>query len=79
VLNANGLLIVYGPFNYGGTFTSPSNEMFDARLKSEDAKRGIRDFEWVDGLACARQLRLLQDVMMPANNHMLIWRRQDND
>jgi SAM-dependent methyltransferase len=78
VLAENGLLIVYGPFNYGGVFTSQSNEDFDQRLKGDDPLRGIRDFEWVDLLARARQLTLLQDVTMPANNRMLIWRRQGN-
>lgn len=79
VLVANACLIVYGPFNYGGTFTSASNAAFDQRLKSDDPLRGIRDFEWVDALARARGLALLRDVTMPANNRMLIWRRPAED
>jgi hypothetical protein len=75
MLAQSALLIVYGPFNYGGEFTSPGNAAFDQRLKSDDPLRGIRDFEWVNALAHAQQMDLLQDVAMPANNRMLIWRK----
>jgi cyclopropane fatty-acyl-phospholipid synthase-like methyltransferase len=73
VLSRNGLLIVYGPFNYAGRYTSASNENFDHWLKTSDPLRGIRDFEWVNELADGQGLTLLQDVTMPANNRMLIW------
>ena len=79
VLDTGALLVVYGPFNYGGDFTSASNAAFDQRLKSDDPARGIRDFEWVDALAAARGLALLRDVTMPANNRMLIWRKLPAD
>jgi SAM-dependent methyltransferase len=79
VVAESGLLIVYGPFNYGGEFTSPGNAAFDQRLKGDDPLRGIRDFEWVDMLARAQGMALLQDVAMPANNRMLIWRKAAAD
>jgi Protein of unknown function (DUF938) len=79
VLMPGALLIVYGPFNYGGAFTSPGNAAFDRRLKSDDPLRGIRDFEWIDGLARAQGMALLQDTAMPANNRMLIWRKAAAD
>ena len=75
VLQEDGLLIVYGPFNYGGDFTSDSNRAFDASLRARDAKMGIRDFESIDALACGIGLRLVEDVAMPANNRCLVWRR----
>lgn len=75
VLAADAKLVVYGPFNYAGAFTSPSNAAFDARLKSDDPKRGIRDFEAVDALANSAGLRLIQDHAMPANNRCLVWQR----
>ncbi len=75
VLAPGGVLAVYGPFNYKGAFTSESNARFDAWLKARDPASGVRDFEAVDALARARGLLLLQDVAMPANNRMLIWRR----
>lgn len=68
-------LVVYGPFNYGGRYTSDSNREFDAWLKGRDPQSGIRDFEAVDALAVAGRLRLVADVAMPANNRCLVWRR----
>jgi trans-aconitate methyltransferase len=74
-LDVGGLLMVYGPFNYGGQFTSASNAAFDAALREADAKRGIRDFEAVDALAQVAGLALVDDVAMPANNRCIVWRR----
>lgn len=74
-LAVGGLLVVYGPFNHGGQFTSHSNAAFDAALRDADPKRGIRDFEAVDALAQAAGLVLVGDVAMPANNRCLVWRR----
>lgn len=68
-------LAVYGPFNYGGAFTSDSNAAFDASLKARDPAMGIRDFEAVDALARAIGLRLVKDAPMPANNRLLLWHR----
>jgi hypothetical protein len=75
VLRDEGLLIVYGPFRYGGQFTSHSNAVFDEALRSRDALSGIRDFEAVDALAAAQGLRLVEDCAMPANNQALVWQR----
>ena len=77
VLAPGGLLVVYGPFNYGGRYTSDSNARFDEWLKGRDARSAIRDFEAVDALAQKAGLRLLEDRALPANNRCLIWRRQD--
>jgi cyclopropane fatty-acyl-phospholipid synthase-like methyltransferase len=73
-LEPGGLLLVYGPFNYRGQFSSDSNARFDAMLRQDDARRGIRDFEAVDVLARAAGLSLLDDVAMPANNRCVSWR-----
>ncbi|HWV17405.1 MAG TPA: DUF938 domain-containing protein [Rhodocyclaceae bacterium] len=75
VLDANAKLAIYGPFNYGGQFTSASNAAFDATLKAEQAHRGIRDFEAVNAQAEALGFQLVQDYSMPANNRCLVWRR----
>ncbi len=74
VLQAGGVLAVYGPFNYGGMYTSESNARFDAWLKARDPASGVRDFEAVDALARAQGLVLQQDIAMPANNRTLVWR-----
>jgi len=75
VLEPGGVLVVYGPFNYNGAFTSESNARFDAWLKARDPASGVRDFEAVDALARAQGLVLQQDVDMPANNRTLVWHR----
>lgn len=68
-------VVVYGPFNYGGAYTSDSNREFDGWLKARDPASGIRDFEAVDALAAGIGLRLRRDAAMPANNRCLVWRR----
>jgi hypothetical protein len=75
VLEHGALLAVYGPFNYGGTFTSDSNRAFDESLRRNSAVSAIRDFEAVDGLARSIGLQLVADHAMPANNHMPVWQR----
>jgi cyclopropane fatty-acyl-phospholipid synthase-like methyltransferase len=75
VLTDDARLVVYGPFNYAGRFTSDSNAAFDASLKTHAPHMGIRDFEAVDALARSAGFRLVEDRAMPANNRCLIWRR----
>ncbi len=75
VLSDGAIVVVYGPFNYGGAYTSDSNRDFDGWLKVRDPKSGIRDAEMVDAIALAAGLRLLDDIAMPANNRCRIWQR----
>ena len=75
VLQEDGLLIVYGPFNYGGDFTSDSNRAFDAWLRQRDAASGIRHFEDIVALGVEHGLALEADNAMPANNRLLVLRR----
>ncbi len=75
VLEPGGLLVVYGPFNYGGAFTSDSNRAFERWLKDRDPVSGIRDVEAVDALAREIGLALVEDNAMPANNRCLVWSR----
>ena len=76
VLPAGGVLAVYGPFNYGGKFTSASNAQFDAMLRARGVGSALRDFEAINELAGGIGLALVRDVAMPANNRMLVWRRE---
>lgn len=73
LLKDGGRLVVYGPFKYGGAFTTPSNEAFDGQLRTQNPVRGIRDFEWVNELAQRNGLTLMSDTAMPANNQLLVW------
>ena len=74
-LTPDAVIAVYGPFNYDGRFTSPSNAEFDAWLKRRSSQSGIRDFAAVDQLARSIGFTLLEDRAMPANNRTLLWRR----
>lgn len=74
-LQPSATVVVYGPFNYGGTYSSDSNREFDEWLKARDPRSGIRDFKAVDALARAAGWVLVDDIAMPANNRCLIWRR----
>lgn len=67
------LWFVYGPFNYGGQFTSVSNENFDAWLKDRAPHMGIRDFEQILALAEEQGFTLVEDNPMPANNRCLVF------
>lgn len=73
IMTGNAKLAIYGAFKYRGSFTSESNQAFDAQLKARAAHQGIRDFEAVDALAAKAGLRLLEDIDMPSNNRCLIW------
>lgn len=72
-LAPGGLLYLYGPYRFGGTFTAPSNEAFDASLRSRDARWGVRDVKDLEKAATGFALREI--IAMPANNHSLIFRR----
>lgn len=70
-----GLFVLYGPFNYEGTYSSKSNERFDTWLRSRDPESGIRDFEAIQVVASRAGLSLVEDVAMPVNNRSLCWKK----
>ena len=72
---AESLLLVYGPFNYGFSYTSESNARFDQWLGLQHPESAIRDFEEVDALAGDAGYSLQSDYSMPANNRLLHWRK----
>lgn len=71
LLGPQGQLCIYGPFNYAGTYTSGSNELFDQSLRSRNAQMGLRDIEKVQQLAQCFDFNHLNDFQMPANNRLL--------
>ncbi len=75
VLRAGGVFCLYGPFNYDGRYTSESNARFDAWLTARDPASGIRDFAALRALAADSGLLLDNDYAMPANNRILVWRK----
>lgn len=75
-LASQGVVCIYGPFKYQGQFTSASNEEFDRFLTQRDPFSGIRDFEAIEQLATQAGLTLISDTAMPANNQLLVFKRQ---
>lgn len=71
VLSSHTGLLLYGPFNRDGKFTSPSNAQFDASLRAQDPQMGLRDLEAVAALAGDIGLAAPQVIDMPANNLLL--------
>ena len=76
LLPPGGVFALYGPFNYGGKHTSPSNAEFDQWLRGRDSASGLRNFEDVRDLAARHGLVLEEDNAMPANNRLLVFRRK---
>ncbi|MCP4995137.1 MAG: DUF938 domain-containing protein [Gammaproteobacteria bacterium] len=77
LLPENCLFVLYGPFNYRGSYTSDSNAQFDSWLKQRDPNSGIRDFEALDALAVQSGMVLLRDYEMPQNNRILCWQKTE--
>jgi len=76
LLPHGGVFALYGPFNYGGRHTSESNARFDAMLRNRDPASGLRDAEAIVALGARHGLALAEDNAMPANNRLLVFRRQ---
>ena len=75
-LPRSGFFFIYGPFNYGGQFTSNSNAAFDLWLKNRDSQSGIRDIEMLNSLANQNsQFNLVEDIAMPAKNRLLVFKK----
>jgi len=72
-LKPGSKLIIYGPFNKVGKYTSESNEKFDQWLKDRDPKSGIRSLEDVSSHMLKNGFFLKEEIEMPANNKILIF------
>lgn len=72
-LHEGSKVLIYGPFNYDGKFTSKSSAEFDHSLKSRHPMMGIRDFEKVHECMKENGFSLLKDNEMPANNRLLVF------
>ncbi len=75
LLAADGLFILYGPINYNQQYTSESNKRFDVWLKDRDPLSGIPHFEDLQRMAADAGLTIQNDHAMPANNRILVWRK----
>ena len=75
VLQPGGALFLYGPFRVAGAHTSDGNRAFDADLRVRNAQWGIRDLEAVAELGRNVGFDGLERVSMPANNQVVLLRR----
>jgi hypothetical protein len=75
LLRAGAPLYLYGPYRRADIVTAPSNEAFDARLKSRNAEWGLRDLEAVAELARSTGFSAPVITEMPANNLSVVFRR----
>jgi Protein of unknown function (DUF938) len=73
---AGGLLVTYGPYFESGTPPSEGNLAFDASLRAQDPRWGIRQLADVETVAGHAGLRLVARHAMPANNLLLAWARE---
>jgi len=74
-LPVDGKLIVYGPFNEHGKYTSEGNQRFDKMLRVGSPASGIRDKEDVVSLASEHHIQLNKTYAMPANNQLLVFQK----
>ena len=74
-LGAHEPLILYGPYLRDNIETAPSNLAFDADLKRRNPMWGLRQLDDVTTLATAHHFRLEEVHEMPANNIMIVYRK----
>jgi len=76
ILSQGGVFCLYGPFRFADAVFAESNEAFDRSLRRRDPTWGIRDAEDLEALAELNGLVLGRAAPMPANNHLLVFRRR---
>ena len=75
LLPAGGLLVTYGPYSLHGEHTAESNARFDESLRERNAQWGVRDVDAIEQVAREHGFALVETHQMPANNLLLVWRR----
>ena len=75
LLPVDGALCLYGPFRSPSEPLAPSNEDFERHLKGLDPSYGIRAIDDLLELGAAQGLAMSATLPMPANNHVLVFRR----
>lgn len=74
-LGDGGRFCLYGPLRINGEFTSDSNRHFDQSLREQDPQMGLRDLNDLDRLARENGLARTRLYALPANNHLVVWRK----
>ena len=71
----DGVFCLYGPFKREGQFNAPSNEAFDASLRSRDSEMGIRDLRDIDAILSKQDMTRQRVYAMPSNNLLVVWHK----
>ncbi len=75
LLGEGDLLVLYGPFSRGGVHNAASNEEFDRSLRARDPDWGVRDMDDISAYGAKAGLFFEREIAMPANNRVLVYRR----
>lgn len=68
-------LITYGPYAIDGVISPESNVRFDAMLKSQDPRWGVRDLGALKKLANYFGIECTTIFDLPSNNKCVVWTR----
>ena len=75
-LSDDGVFLSYGPFKRGGRYNAPSNEAFDASLRSRDPSMGLRDLDDIDAALGEKHMIRRRIYAMPSNNLLVVWKKE---
>ena len=75
VLGSGAPLVLYGPFVEPDVETAASNHAFDQSLRQRDPAWGLRSTADLDRLAAGHGMTRTERCAMPANNLVLVYRR----
>ncbi|XP_023330867.1 methyltransferase-like 26 [Eurytemora carolleeae] len=75
LLKKDGVLITYGPYSKNGILRPESNANFHRQLQNQNSEWGIRDITDLSEEGNEHGLRLHEEFDMPANNKILVFRR----
>jgi len=74
LLKDNGVLLIYGPFQIEGKFTTDSNKSFHETLSSAGVSEwGLKDIADLKKAAASHNMALKEIIDMPSNNFSLIF------
>ena len=77
LLDDDGILMIYGPFQVEGAFTTDSNKEFHETLSSAGVSEwGLKDVADLKKAAADHGLELKEQIDMPANNFTLVFGRK---
>ncbi len=74
LLKDDGFLLIYGPFQEAGTFSTDSNKVFHETLSSAGVSEwGLKDIADLKKAAADHGMELKEKIDMPSNNFSLVF------